>query len=1236
MPRTRQLRVVAAAAAAALAVPLSMGAAFAAPPDDDGPAVPTSPSPQLAGALPTAGDTDLPRDDGRATDRVSRALREAEGIVTAFVQLEAPSGIETAEAGGDAADVTAAVAEVEQVAADVVPADAGEPADAETPAKLAVTANVVSGVVVTGDAEEIAALAEDPAVTAINLVVPKTVDNKGIDVFTRAVETWTSAGVTGEGVRIGVIDTGLDYTHATFGGPGTPEAYAEAYGADGSGPVPAGLFDETKFLGGYDFAGPLYDAGGDTEAQLVPQPDENPIDAPHTAGGGHGSHVSGTAAGFGTTADGTTFRGDYSSLTDISDWQIGPGTAPEAGIYALKVFGDVGGSTGLVVQALDWAADPNGDGDFSDHLDIVNMSLGSDLSPADDPESLFVDELSALGVLTVTSSGNGGDVTDVGGSPGNAATALTVANSVASTQTFDAIEVTEAPDASLVGTHAAQNSQSYTGTDDVTAPVSYPGATVDGCTVRNDDGTTTNPLLAYADQVAGTIVWLYWDDDDASRACGSADRWGNAEEAGAVGVLIGTELPVFTAGIAGNAGIPGAQLTAAATNALLPAIEASTAEAPVVVHLGPSLANAAFVTDPALGDTLNSGSSRGVHGSLGVVKPDVAAPGTLISSAASGTGSGRVTYSGTSMSSPHVAGIAALVAQAHPDWSPQQIKAAVMNTATHDVYSQLGQTGPVYGPERVGSGRVDAFDAVNATALAYDTENPGLVSVTFGLVDVGASPVTLTRTVTVTNTGSRPQTFATSFDQSTTAGGSTVSVSPRSVTVRPGRTATVKVTLKVDPATLSRDIDPTQVDNYLGGVPRDYVTSISGRLVLTPRSGPELRVPVQAAPRPVSELTSPAVAMTPDQTAAPLGVEGRGVASGGWYSLMAPFGLVASSPQLEVGDAATPPTALGAADVQHIGFTSTAPQLAAAGGDAADGVMALGISTYGEWATLGGVIVPVIDTDVDGDGVYDYETYVWKYAADMDLTTVETYDLNTGRAVDIWTANGIDLPLDSSVFDSNVMVVPMSLAALGVDAGETPTFAVAMFSPYEGTSGGFVDAVEPFTVDPYDPPVWFEADPALAASAFWYVGAPGSDVTVHRRADVADTDLLVLHTHNDNVGTPRAQVVDLTVAAPKAASRIDAVAPRSILRGLPVPVSAVIRSDGPPPTGVIEVREGDRVVGSAEVLTLGRTGIAVSLVRGLAVGNHQLTVTYVGNDAVEASSDTVTVRVTSPGGWHHR
>src|SRR5690606_32241762 len=171
---------------------------------------------------------------------------------------DAPSGLETAEAGGDAADVQAAIEEVAEIAEEVVPADAGPRARtaAETPAKVAVTANVVAGVVVTGDAQEIAELADDPAVAAGHLVVPKTIDNKGTDVFTRAHEAWTSAGATGEGVTIGVIDTGVDYTHATFGGPGTPEAYAEAYGADGTGPVPDGLFDPTKFLGGYDFAGP--------------------------------------------------------------------------------------------------------------------------------------------------------------------------------------------------------------------------------------------------------------------------------------------------------------------------------------------------------------------------------------------------------------------------------------------------------------------------------------------------------------------------------------------------------------------------------------------------------------------------------------------------------------------------------------------------------------------------------------------------------------------------------------------------------------------------------------------------------------------------------------------------------------------------------------------------------------------------------------------------------------------
>ena len=1177
-----------------------------------------------------AGETNHPT--------ISPALIDADGVVTAFVELDAPSGIETAEAGGDAADVAAAAEDVLDIAEEVVPADAGTVAE-ETPAKIDVTTNVVSGMVVTGDAEQLRALADDPAVTAVYLVVPKTIDNKGTDVFTGALQAWTSAGATGDGVTIGVIDTGLDYTHATFGGAGTVEAYKEAYGTDGTGPIPDGALND-KFLGGYDFAGPLYDAN----VGNAPAGDANPIDAPHTGeNSGHGTHVAGTATGYGVLSDGSTFEGDYDALKDISGWRIGPGSAPEAGLYALKVFGDAGGSTSLVISALDWAADPNRDSNFDDHLDIVNMSLGSDFSAADDPENLFVDGLATIGVLTVTSAGNGSDVTDVGGSPGSARSALTVANSVGNSATFDAVEVVNALDDGTVleTSYPAQNSVDYDGAEDVTAPVTYIDDVITGC----------EPFSAAdAEKIDGTIVWLYWDDNDATRACGSKTRWNYAEDAGAVGVLIGTVVPIFSAGIAGNENIPGAQLTAASTDILLPLIEAASAEAPVVVHLGPSLASAGFVVDPALGDLLNSGSSRGVHGSLGVVKPDVAAPGTLISSAASGTGTDRSTLSGTSMSSPHVAGIAALVAQTHPDWTALQIKAAVMNTATHDLYSELGQTGAIYGPERVGSGRVDAYDAANAEVLAFATDASDLVSVTFGVVPVGADTVVLEKTVTVQNTGTHPRTYATSFAGATTAGGATITVSPRRVTVRPGRTAQVTVRLTADPATLARDIDPTQVSSYPSvGVAREYVTSISGRLVLTPASGPELRVPVQAAPRPFSELTSPALTFTPDQTEAPLTVEGRGVASGGWYSLMAPFALTTTSPELAAGDPrTTSPSAIRAADLKAVGFTSTAPAIEAAGGDPATGTLGLGIATYGEWASLGGAVVPIIDTDIDGDGIWDLETYVWKYAADLDFTTVETYalgyDLSTGYSfgpmLDIWEANGLSGALDTSVFDSNVLVVPMTMANVGIKPGngithgDTPKIVVAMYSPYAESPSGIVDETEPFTVDPFDPPVWFDSDPTTAGDAdtLWYYGQAGTDVTVHRSADATDTELLVLHTHN--AAGERAQVVDVVVPEPRDASTIHAVVPRSVRQGTPVPVSVVIRSEGASPTGTVEVREGTELLGSAQVRASRQTGFAVVTLRGLAVGSHDLTITYTGNDQVAPSSTEARVRVTPRGPGH--
>src|SRR3712207_3673466 len=169
-----------------------------------------------------------------------------------------------------------------------------------------------------------------------------------------------------------------------------------------------GVFPSAKVVGGVDFVGDAYDA--DTPGS-VPVPDPNPLDC-----NGHGTHVAGTAAGYGVNTDGTTFRGDYASLDPFS-LRIGPGMAPNAKLYALKVFG-CEGTTDATIPAIEWAVDPNGDGSPADHLDVINVSLGSDFGLADTAEAMAVDEAVQAGVLAVLSAGNAGDVYDVGGSPG--------------------------------------------------------------------------------------------------------------------------------------------------------------------------------------------------------------------------------------------------------------------------------------------------------------------------------------------------------------------------------------------------------------------------------------------------------------------------------------------------------------------------------------------------------------------------------------------------------------------------------------------------------------------------------------------------------------------------------------------------------------------------------------------------------------------------------------------------
>ena len=178
---------------------------------------------------------------------------------------------------------------------------------------------------------------------------------------------------------------------------------------------------------------------------------------------------------------------------------------------------------------------------------------------------------------------------------------------------------------------------------------------------------------------------------------------------------------------------------------------------------------------------------------------------------------------------------------------------------------------------------------------------------------------------------------------------------------------------------------------------------------------------------------------------------------------------------------------------------------------------------------------------------------------------------------------------------------------------------------------GVVDQVEPFTTRPFDPPVWFESTPGTTAdtveNTVWFDDQPATPIVVHRSPAVTTAKLLVLHTHNQTAA--RAQVVDLTVAASKAPSTTYAVAPHSIRQGVPVPVSAVVRTRSVSPTGTITVSEGGTTLATVPVAALRSTGFALALVTKLSVGTHTLTVAYSGNAKVAASSTHVTVRVTA-------
>lgn len=659
-------------------------------------------------------------------------LREPQGVQV-FVQLQTPSvgevNAQALQSKGsvlDAASQREHAARISQEQADFEARLRGiglAPKHAQR-----VGAN---GVRVRATATQIAQLRSMPEVRSVAKVERHVHDNIDSVPWIGTEQAW-ARGLTGKGITIGIIDTGIDYTHANFGGSGDPADYA----ANDPNVVEKGTFPTAKVVGGHDFAGADYNAD---EPETAPVEDNDPLDVE-----GHGSHVAGTAAGVG-----------------VPD-SIGPGVAKDAQLYALKVFGDVEGSTELTSLAIEWAMDPNGDGDMSDHLDVINMSLGGPLGTPDDPSSISSNTAVANGIVVVASAGNENDVPYVTGAPAVAQNAISVAASIPGGRNWAHFQVTAPAD--VAGTYPSEEGAGPVRFEDVGTVTGelVTAAPADGCEpLTNSAAIRGKPALI----IRGTCDFLV--------------KYTNAQNAGARALIVyndGTAPdridPIVMGGLDDTITIPGLMISYTIGNTL-----AATSGVQVTIDTQP---------DPTRDDRIGEFSSRGPGHGGSIFKPDLAAPGVGIVSTGVGTGTGSSNMDGTSMATPHVAGAAAILLQKWPHAAPQAIKTLLQNASV----PANGSGDTVVARQGAGIIRVDR--AVELTSYA----SPGGVS--FGRIN-RIFPTLRTRLVTLHNLDKTRRVFNVKQVDGQTYPGVRVQC-PSHVAVGPEGIARFEVTLSFDPA----------------------------------------------------------------------------------------------------------------------------------------------------------------------------------------------------------------------------------------------------------------------------------------------------------------------------------------------------------------------------------------------------------------------------------------------------
>ncbi|PEL14018.1 S8 family serine peptidase [Bacillus sp. AFS017336] len=468
------------------------------------------------------------------------------------------------------------------------------------------------------------------------------------------VEKLHEEGYTGKGVKVGILDTGIDYNHPDLKG---------------------------AFKGGYDFV------DNDNDPMETTYADWKKSGQAELALNGeayyteHGTHVAGIIAGQGKN------DGDLSVT----------GVAPGADIYSYRVLGPYGsGYTSAILAGLDKAV--------ADGMDVINMSLGANYNDPLYPTTIAVNNVVLAGVTAIVAAGNSGSNMYSLGAPGNSPLAITVG----------------ASDTSI--TIPSYTGAFHASTGDLPADLKLAGQ---GLTdnVADFDGQTLQMVnVEYGGEVS------YWKDDktpiDVKGKVVLAQRGSypmaqiiaTAKAHGAKAVVL-YDTPVPNGDVYLGEGfnfIPTFLLSNAQGKALAAKLPTYGTGAIPGASVDFTFSNMKQLV--TTGDKLAPFSSRGPSRVLYDIKPEVTAPGVSVFSTvpsymhgADQIGNYNYAYdrlSGTSMATPNVVGVAALIKQAHPDMTPSDVKATLMNTADplSDKYS-------VY---EVGAGRVNPYKAVHA------------------------------------------------------------------------------------------------------------------------------------------------------------------------------------------------------------------------------------------------------------------------------------------------------------------------------------------------------------------------------------------------------------------------------------------------------------------------------------------------------------------------------------------